>query len=874
MNTTAVGKPFDLRAASFHTNTIEEDRTSSFHELSIGFFAAIVNADQTLLLTEYSGFMKAVERLTRRSLLDDTVFRAEVLELLLKPRSPNEILVAIKKVVASERVSLEPRLKAANEVLALLEVSPSFEEQPIALATQFITAIGAIKPDISARLEQLRQRVLNRKTDLPELKSSSFSITSLIPSLYWTIQGKPTNTDWLGTAAGELNCRALAVAEQTKLIALAIGDDSLMHAAKELELEIQARPFRIVLVGELKHGKSSLFNAIAGQDISPRGTSVATTSAVIELFYADEPSYAGTWLRKESIDQIREYIAKNATNHMVAAYKKRFETVIGLPDFAAGGKIEDLESLPALTEYVTAEGVYACGVERISIGLPLDLLRAGAVIVDTPGLNDPMKVRDYITVQEVKQADCVLFVLRADKLGTDSERRLLKGLLQQGRAIHLVPVLTFVDRLPNDEARKEAISRATEWLNGVLSEERKNSAHVAVAPVCAIDASNACLNLQQYNSAFENRIPEGCQQLVAILGKIASAPQIGDGYISPIENRIARLRSLVKVKANDFNLRAQKQLPDDARIEQLEIQAKKFHDLANLYRNQIQSRLESVKERLVFTADRFERELDQVITNATTEYEAAVEAHVRMLGTDYAKSTQWELFDNRTGIGIFREHISNFEKRWADEIQLWMRDIDRFATEMKEKIETNIQALSLERRQLADLCKIDSRMTNFLCRTDRTITAVSNLAISGVTLFAMGAIVQGATGSTALISGAGMLASIMGPVPLVLGIVALGLFAYNAFKDPEKRKSDFVKAKVEKARVTITERLAPARGEFSNVLRDVWEQYLVIAEGTYNPLIREAVASAVESTRYAQVVRKVKHDVRVFAVKLLEFERA
>ena len=50
---------------------------------------------------------------------------------------------------------------------------------------------------------------------------------------------------------------------------------------------------------------------------------------------------------------------------------------------------------------------------RVSVGLPLDTLRAGVVLVDTPGLNDTDQFHDYLSYEESLEADCVIFVMDA-----------------------------------------------------------------------------------------------------------------------------------------------------------------------------------------------------------------------------------------------------------------------------------------------------------------------------------------------------------------------------------------------------------------------------------------------------------------------------
>ncbi len=140
--------------------------------------------------------------------------------------------------------------------------------------------------------------------------------------------------------------------------------------------------FRIVVVGEVKKGKSSFINALLGApDLLPTASDVAT-STVYKLMYG-EPK------------KIR---------------------VFGLPSGSDGSGVTPppVEIAPdQLPEYGTEQGnPNNCKrVDFIGIQLPHPLLKDGVAVIDTPGLGGLFQKHRDITWRYVPNADAIFFVL-------------------------------------------------------------------------------------------------------------------------------------------------------------------------------------------------------------------------------------------------------------------------------------------------------------------------------------------------------------------------------------------------------------------------------------------------------------------------------
>lgn len=175
--------------------------------------------------------------------------------------------------------------------------------------------------------------------------------------------------------------------------------------------------FRLVVVGEIKKGKSSFINALLGtKNLVPVHSDVST-STIFKIHYGPEQKYT-VYFEKDS------------------------------------GK-EKLEIHAAqLADYGTEDGnpENEKQVDYIRVESPAPLLRNGLILVDTPGVGGLFKKHREITFRHVPNADAVFFVTDSIEapIGAD-EVRFLKELRQ------VTDLITFVQTKSSkadSEARK------------------------------------------------------------------------------------------------------------------------------------------------------------------------------------------------------------------------------------------------------------------------------------------------------------------------------------------------------------------------------------------------------------------------------------
>jgi len=219
-----------------------------------------------------------------------------------------------------------------------------------------------------------------------------------------------------------INLKSLATAmTQTAMLEhqlLGREDTNFIGQSKHIGLGL----FRLVIMGEIKKGKSSFINSLLGEaDLLPVHDNV-TTSTIYKIRYGTERKYT-------------------------VYFKNELENA----------KLRKKEiPLSELTDYGTEAGNPRNNkqVDFIAVEAPSPLLRSGLVIVDTPGVGGLYKEHRDITWKHAPKADGIFFVTDSveSPIGGD-EVEFLKELIKITSLVYFVQ--TKGDQADSSEARKK-----------------------------------------------------------------------------------------------------------------------------------------------------------------------------------------------------------------------------------------------------------------------------------------------------------------------------------------------------------------------------------------------------------------------------------
>lgn len=208
---------------------------------------------------------------------------------------------------------------------------------------------------------------------------------------------------------------------------------SLLRKIETWEANIRKQkdsPLTLAVCGEFKRGKSSLINAILGED-------VVTTDITTETITTNRISYGAH------------------KNEIILSGGRR----VKLTD-------EELkcEKLRAIMESLPEE------VTRLELKRPLDILRQ-VTIIDTPGLQDTTKDFSADVEQVLAQADAVIYVFSVSYPLSVNEQLFIKTIIKPQKYTELFLVGNMADMLDDEESCARVQKMLKDRLENILPGE-------------------------------------------------------------------------------------------------------------------------------------------------------------------------------------------------------------------------------------------------------------------------------------------------------------------------------------------------------------------------------------------------------------------
>lgn len=179
---------------------------------------------------------------------------------------------------------------------------------------------------------------------------------------------------------------------------------------------LQHGVFRLLVLGDMKRGKSTFLNALIGENLLPSDVNPCTAVLTV-LRYGPEKKvtvYFKEGKRPQQLD--------------FATFKREYTID---PDDAK--KLEEEKKL-AFPD-----------VNYAVVEYPLPLLEKGIEIVDSPGLNDT-EARNELSLNYINNCHAILFVLRASQPLTLGERRYLENYIK-GRGLTVFFLINAWDEI-------------------------------------------------------------------------------------------------------------------------------------------------------------------------------------------------------------------------------------------------------------------------------------------------------------------------------------------------------------------------------------------------------------------------------------------
>lgn len=212
--------------------------------------------------------------------------------------------------------------------------------------------------------------------------------------------------------------------------------------------------FRLLVLGDMKRGKSTFLNALIGERLLPSDVNPCTAVLTV-LRYGAEKTVT-----------VHFNDGKSPQRLDFDSFKHKYTI-----DPAEAKRLEQ-EKKPAFPD-----------VSHAVVEYPLPLLEKGIEIIDSPGLNDT-EARNELSLGYVNNCHAILFVMRASQPCTLGERRYLENYIK-GRGLSVFFLVNAWDQV------KEALIDPDDEVELREAEERLHKVFKAnLAEYCVVDGQD------------------------------------------------------------------------------------------------------------------------------------------------------------------------------------------------------------------------------------------------------------------------------------------------------------------------------------------------------------------------------------------------
>lgn len=172
--------------------------------------------------------------------------------------------------------------------------------------------------------------------------------------------------------------------------------------------------FKVQIVGTFKNGKSTFINSLLGENIMPAYTLPCT--AIVNEIKWGETKRAVVHFRDKLPEKLPGGIPQAALEH-INQHKNEKIPPMEVP-------YDEIEKYAVIPLDKSEEFDFQSPYKKIEVFWPLELLKNGVVIVDSPGLNESL-TRTEVTMDYIASADAVIFVLDATRILSASEMKVI-----------------------------------------------------------------------------------------------------------------------------------------------------------------------------------------------------------------------------------------------------------------------------------------------------------------------------------------------------------------------------------------------------------------------------------------------------------------
>ena len=249
--------------------------------------------------------------------------------------------------------------------------------------------------------------------------------------------------------------------------------DDFIDELDQIEEYISNQKFSIGITGVMNAGKSTMLNALMGQEIL--GSAVVPETANLTIVKHGKPSAKVFYWNKEEWEKI-EQSAQDIKS--IKAFVDETKEVFGdkLSTIIKDQSLSEEVNINALASYTSAEasGKKCNLVKYVELNSDLNFLSDGIEIVDTPGLDDPVIQREEITKEYISNCDLMIHLMNVSQSATLKDVEFIIDALLYQNITKLLIVITRADTVTKEQL-EEVISYTKSSIKRQLTAQNKDS---------------------------------------------------------------------------------------------------------------------------------------------------------------------------------------------------------------------------------------------------------------------------------------------------------------------------------------------------------------------------------------------------------------
>lgn len=382
---------------------------------------------------------------------------------------------------------------------------------------------------------------------------------------------------------------------------------------QDIKDKLESQRFRVAVIGDFSQGKSTLLNALLGEEIQPvRAIPCSGTLSVLK--YGDR-------------------------KRVICRYRDGNEQEIAVEEYQKKAAISKEAALNNRSEELLKSNIAEIVFEHPN----LLLCRNGVEIVDSPGLNEhPDRTR--VTEELLKETDAILFMTNANKLLTQGERDIITRIKERegDRPLeNLFLVVNFMDNLDSDEDREDVQIASNSIIKdgSITGKDRIHfvSAKSALKAALSNTSNEYLVSFQNFTQTLESFLTDERGSVI-------------------LQSVTQKLNDLTQDCVNELN-NATESLNTN---------------LADSYKEEILERIGEASGRFVTIrkmVDYLKKQTTDLALVSWQEKSAKFQARIEQ------KSKEWKTDHNPlfSRDSLIQDYVRQFSKSLQDEINLWVQ---------------------------------------------------------------------------------------------------------------------------------------------------------------------------------------------------------